>query len=200
MFGPHLSLVFGWNGKIQFSVSVIGHLEIPLNSSITEYLKMLCSVPLNIKMGTSRSMKTFWPVANKIAHNFLRNSSINTQPPPINNVPWPCQYVFPYPLHLDIDEPISRTHSPHVRRPPLLLRRLRRRALKACWISSLSTASNWSLLFLFSSILYLRRDLSCFFPLLTDPRLLSPTALMTGADLAAVYLVGGITWKRRALL
>lgn len=86
------------------------------------------------------------------------------------------------------------THTPHVRHPPLLLRRLRYRRLKTCWISSLSTASNWSLLFLFSSILYPRRGLSSS-PLLTDPRFLSPTALMTGADLAWVYLIGGIYLK-----
>lgn len=86
------------------------------------------------------------------------------------------------------------THTPHVRHPPLRLRRLRYRRLKTCWISSLSSASNWSLLFLFSSILYLQRGLSSF-PLLTDPRFLSPSALMTGADLARVYLVGGIYLK-----
>lgn len=45
------------------------------------------------------------------------------------------------------------THAPHVRSPPLLLRRLRHYRLKARWISSLSTANNWLLLFLFSSIL-----------------------------------------------
>lgn len=106
---------------------------------------------------------------------------------------WLCQHLFPYLLYLDIDVLISHTHTPHVHRPLLLLLRLRHWRLEACWISSLSSASHWSLLFLFSPILYLRPGLSSF-PLVTDPLFLSATALKTRDDFAGVYLSGGFTW------
>lgn len=109
-------------------------------------------------------------------------------------MPWPCQYLFPYFLYL-----ISTTwfHAHSTRAQPTVPPPPQNKTLQAEGTLDIISEQCQQLIAAVPILFYsfICSEASHVFPLVTDPRLLSPTALMTGADLARVYLVGGVTWK-----